>query len=56
MDDAGRVLADERYGGALLSCDALYLLSAVGSAYEDYGATCGGRVVDWSLAGVCSEA
>jgi hypothetical protein len=48
-------LADECSAGYLLSCDVLYQVSAVGSAYEDYGATCGGRVYDWTYAGVCSE-
>jgi hypothetical protein len=47
-------LAEECYQGYGISCDALYLVSAVGSAYEDYGATCGGRY-DWTYAGVCSE-
>ncbi|SDX29785.1 hypothetical protein SAMN05660209_00074 [Geodermatophilus africanus] len=48
-------LADECSAGYPLSCDVLYQVSAVGSAYEDYGATCGGRVYDWTYAGVCSE-
>jgi len=49
------MLANECYAGYSLSCDALYQISAGGSAYEDYGATCGGRVYDWTYAGVCSE-
>jgi hypothetical protein len=46
-------LADECYQGYGLSCDVLYEISAEGSAYEDYGATCGGRY-DWSYADLCS--
>ncbi|MGR6967096.1 hypothetical protein ACU610_21795 [Geodermatophilus sp. URMC 61] len=48
-------LADECSAGYPLSCDVLYQVSAVGSAYEDYGATCGGRVYDWTYAGACSR-
>jgi hypothetical protein len=48
------LLADECYAGYLISCDALYQISAYGSAYENYGATCGGRYEDWTYAGVCS--
>ena len=33
-------------------CDYLYLVSPVGSSYEDYGATCGGRF-GWEYAGRC---
>jgi hypothetical protein len=44
------------YDGDLVSCDDLYQISAYGSAYEDYGATCGGRYYDWTYAGVCSSA
>ena len=33
-------------------CDCLYLISPVGSSYEDYGATCGGRF-GWEYAGQC---
>ncbi len=36
-------LAQSCYEGNLQACDDLYYESAVGSAYEDYGATCGGR-------------
>ena len=35
------------------ACDALYLISPVGSDYEAYGATCGGRFEP--LNGRCSE-
>ncbi|GAB3314828.1 hypothetical protein GCM10027451_30110 [Geodermatophilus aquaeductus] len=35
------------------ACDALYLVSPVGSEYEAYGATCGGRFEP--LNGRCSE-
>ena len=48
------LLAEECYAGYLISCDALYQISAYGSAFEDYGATCGGRYDDWTYAGVCS--
>ncbi|PRY50152.1 hypothetical protein LY71_104189 [Geodermatophilus tzadiensis] len=47
-------LAVECADGYGISCDALYFVSPVGSAYEDYGATCGGRY-DWTYAGICSE-
>ncbi|SDD47482.1 hypothetical protein SAMN05660690_4305 [Geodermatophilus telluris] len=47
-------LATECADGYGISCDALYYLSPVGSAYEDYGATCGGRY-DWTYVGVCRE-
>jgi hypothetical protein len=47
-------LALECYEGYGISCDVLYQVSEVGSDYEDYGATCGGRY-DWEYAGVCSE-
>jgi hypothetical protein len=33
-------------------CDDLYVISPVGSSYEDYGATCGGRF-GWEYAGRC---
>ena len=36
------------------ACDALYYITPVGSDYEDYGATCGGRF-GWEYAGRCSE-
>jgi hypothetical protein len=49
------LLADECSAGYLLSCDALYEISAYGSDHENYGATCGGRVEDWTFAGVCSD-
>jgi hypothetical protein len=48
------VLAEGCYQGHGISCDVLYWVSAVGSAYEEYGATCGGRF-DWTYVGVCSE-
>ncbi len=47
-------LAVECSQGYGISCDYLYYVSPVGSAYEDYGATCGGRY-DWTYVGVCSE-
>ena len=36
-------LANGCYQGNGLSCDVLYEVSAIGSDYEAYGATCGGR-------------
>lgn len=42
--------------GDLGSCDDLFLVSAYGSPYEDYGATCGGRYYDWTYAGDCISA
>ncbi len=47
-------LASGCYGGDGLSCDVLYELSPYGSIYEDYGATCGYRVPDWSYADLFS--
>ena len=37
-------LAEACAGGDARSCDDLYLRAPVGSAYEDYGSTCGGRL------------
>ncbi|HEX2074271.1 MAG TPA: hypothetical protein VHF92_10835 [Geodermatophilus sp.] len=48
------LLAEECYYGDAISCDALYWISPVGSAYEAYGATCGGRF-GGEFAGRCSE-
>jgi hypothetical protein len=50
------LLAEECYAGYMISCDALYQISEYGSAFEDYGATCGGRHYDWTYAGICSDA
>jgi len=36
-------LAQSCYGGDMLSCDALFDLAPVGSPYQQYGDTCGGR-------------
>jgi hypothetical protein len=36
-------LADDCYQGDMRSCDELFNLSPVGSDYEEYGDTCGGR-------------
>ena len=46
-------LAQACYEGDMASCDDLYNLSDFGSAYEDYGATCAGRLPD--SAGFCEE-
>ncbi|MBM7809063.1 hypothetical protein JOD57_004900 [Geodermatophilus bullaregiensis] len=48
------LLAVECAEGYGASCDALWYVSPPGSAYEDYGATCGGRY-DWTYVGVCSQ-
>lgn len=40
--------------GSGLACDALYEVSPIGSDYEAYGATCGGRLPD-AYADTCSE-
>jgi hypothetical protein len=47
-------LAVECFDGYGTSCDVLYQISAVGSDYEAYGATCGGRY-DWTYANSCSS-
>jgi hypothetical protein len=48
-------LAQECTDGAGISCDVLYELSPVGSDYETYGATCGGRWASEDYADLCSE-
>jgi hypothetical protein len=48
------LLVEECYDGVGLSCDVLYWITPESSAYEDYGATCGGRF-GWEYAGACSE-
>ena len=52
-DDLLFVLADDCSYGDAYSCDALYLISPMGSDYEAFGATCGG-LVEWQY-GRCSE-
>jgi len=47
-------LAQECADGSGLSCDVLYEISAEGSAYETYGATCGGRM-SADFADTCSQ-
>jgi hypothetical protein len=47
-------LAEECHDGYLMSCDDLFDLSPSGSAYEQYGMTCGGRVKAFDVAG-CTE-
>lgn len=42
-DDELDELADECFDGDLGACDELYAESPVGSSYETYGITCGGR-------------
>ena len=55
MDD----LVDECEAGDLGACDDLYAQSDVGSNYERYGRTCGGRLpasaADDVPGGVCAE-
>ena len=45
-DEALNALADDCYGGDMGACDDLFLQAEVGSDYEDYGNTCGGRMPD----------
>jgi hypothetical protein len=47
-------LADECFDGDPSSCDDLYNESDLGSDYEEYGATCGGRTED-GQGGGCAE-
>ena len=42
-DDALDALTDECFEGEMESCDDLYFDSPLGSDYERYGSTCGGR-------------
>lgn len=46
-------LSDECAAGNWASCNTLYWDSPAGSAYENWGATCGGVYVDWTFAGSC---
>jgi hypothetical protein len=46
-------LAQKCYAGSGLSCDVLYEVSAAGSDYEAYGATCGARFTDQTYADRC---
>jgi hypothetical protein len=48
------MLTQECSDGFGLSCDILYEISPIGSAYEYFGATCGGKVPE-SYADTCSE-
>lgn len=52
-DDFMDGLADSCFSGVLGDCDYLYRVSAVGSDYEAYGATCGGRDLDATTPGGC---
>jgi hypothetical protein len=49
------LLAEECRQGYGISCDVLYYISEVGSDYETYGATCGGRYAWHYAVGACSE-
>ncbi len=40
-------LAASCQGGDMTACDTLWLRTRVGSAWEEYGATCGGRTAEW---------
>ncbi|MFL6162362.1 MAG: hypothetical protein ACJ74U_09040 [Jatrophihabitantaceae bacterium] len=48
-------LSQECADGAGVSCDLLYEVSPADSAYESYGATCGGRWFSADYADTCSE-
>jgi hypothetical protein len=48
-------LSQDCFEGYGFSCDALYAVSPVGSAYEWYGGTCGEYFADLGYAGTCSE-
>ena len=52
-DEELNALAQACFDGDMASCDDLYNLSDFGSTYEDYGATCAGRLPD--SAGFCEE-
>jgi hypothetical protein len=45
-DEALNALADDCYGGDMAACDELFSEAPVGSDYESYGDTCGGRMPD----------
>ncbi|MGY1692025.1 hypothetical protein [Geodermatophilus sp. SYSU D01105] len=47
-------LAQECFDGDGQSCDTLYWVSPVGTEYESYGATCGGRFA-WEYVGQCGQ-
>ena len=47
-------LAEDCQDGDLDACDSLYLQTPVGSDYEQYGQTCGGRT-DEEFYGTCAE-
>ena len=53
-DPANDALAQSCFDGDLESCDDLYWGTAVGSDYEAYGSTCGGRLAD-GVFGDCVE-
>jgi hypothetical protein len=50
----GDALVERCYRGDGFGCDLLYEVTTVGSAYETYAATCGGRV-DIRSAGTCRQ-
>ena len=47
-------MATDCQGGDMDACDTLWLRTRVGSAWEEYGATCGGRSAEWN-SGNCEE-
>src|SRR5689334_21995442 len=47
-------LAQQCHDGSMTGCDHLFGLAPSGSAYEQYGMTCGGRVKAYDLT-ACSE-
>ena len=52
-DPALDALWSQCEGGDLSGCDELFLVSPIGSAYETFGDTCGGRMS--SAAGTCAD-
>lgn len=49
-------LAQDCFDGNMEACDQLFFVSEVGSAYEDYGYSCGGRVPEGETVGLCVTA
>ena len=47
-------MATDCQSGDMTACDTLWLRTRVGSEWEEYGATCGGRTDDW-MSGDCEE-
>ncbi len=47
------ILTEECAKGIGVGCDVLYEVSPLGSDYESYGATCGGRWLSGEYADLC---